>query len=154
MKLHTSRTIEKKNINITIDVSEIINVKQLRYIKTIIGYIEDIGDSNYHHHGVAYINPNNKEEYILDLDTSIYDIPHQIVIIMTNGNFEPTRIYPKNQEIKYKDTELLKVLGNGSEGYIGIEKCEWSPAIFPGVMYTYWSNFLYENKTNLYKSEK
>ena len=136
------RKIEKKNINLTLDVSDTINTIQLRYIKTIIGYIEDIGDPYYHHNGLAYINPTNKEEYILDLDTSIYNRPHQIIIIMTNGNFEPIRIYPKNQDIKYKDTELLKVLNNG---YIGIEKCEWSATISPGVMYIYWSNFLYEN---------
>ena len=135
----------KKNTNITLDVSDLISLQILRYIRNIIPYIEDIGDQDYHHIGSCYINPNNNDEIILDLDTSIWGIPHQIVIIFKENGFKPTKIYPKNQDILYSDTDLLKVLDE-EEICVGIEDCDWSPVITPGVVYVYWSNFLYENK--------
>ncbi len=137
----------KVKAQIKIELSDDVPMTHVKYLKkssaNLISYIIDIGDVDYHHTGVAYINPSNKKEYIIDLNTSIYNIPHSIVFIMHFGNFDPPKIYPKNKNMVCVETEDFKIL---HDGYIGIENTCWSPVLTIGALYVYWSHFLYENK--------
>lgn len=139
----------KRNVNVQIklelpDDIAMVHVKYLKKVsENLISYIVDIGDVNYNHAGIFYINPDNKKEYILDLNTSIYKIPHSIVFIIQPGMYVPPKIYPKNKNLVHFETEDFKIL---KDGYIGIEYKCWSPVLTLGVLYVYWSHFLYVNK--------